>query len=386
MSWFLDGRDGLSQVSSDGFEEEFWPTGSRLDVAAMKAAAGSLVIDRTKGRPMKRSEPTKITKRSPACDALVRKWEGYHRELPDGGCEAYPDPGSDDGRPFTIGFGTTRYRAGDIYGRKEVRLGDRITADQAFAELAAELDYCEREVATRVTASLTQGMFDALVSFTYNLGWGGAKKQYDRVNTGKYEECAESFDLYVNGGNGKPLQGLINRRNEEEALFRKEPFPGGPVKPESSVARLTHNGALYQGGSWGGLLDMTLVIGDEEWSVASGARGAQNFRRPSDPRSVPGNLEPLPQGRYSLGDIQFAGGKDNYEGTHGAGLGPVWIPLSAEFSDDRGSFGIHLDANSGSSPGSAGCVVLRDVADLKRLVAALRKFDPKTLIVDWNLS
>jgi GH24 family phage-related lysozyme (muramidase) len=400
MSWFLDGRDGLSQVSSDGFEEEFWPTGSRLDIAAMKAAAGSLVIDRTKGRPMKRAEPTTITKRSPAADALAKRWEGYHKALPDGRCTAYPDVLNTKpprtrtgwGKPWTIGFGTIEYRKfGEQFGRTQVREGDVITREQAEIEMDAELDWCEAALAERLgDTPMTQPMFDAMVSFVYNLGIGfidedgepkGAYLQIERLRAREYEDCATMFDAYVNGG----VQGLINRRNEEEALFRSQPFPSSPEKPETSIAALRPISGVMHSGAWAGLRALSLLIGDQEFSVASGARGAQNFRRPQDPRSVPGNLEPLPQGRYSIGDIQWASGKDSYEGTHGAGLGPVWIPLSAEFSDDRGSFGIHLDQNIGTSPGSAGCVVCRDLSDLKRLVAALRKHDPSTLSVEWGL-
>jgi len=33
-------------------------------------------------------------KRSSACDTLVRKWEGYHKRLPNDSCEAYADVAS----------------------------------------------------------------------------------------------------------------------------------------------------------------------------------------------------------------------------------------------------------------------------------------------------
>jgi hypothetical protein len=155
---------------------------------------------------------------------------------------------------------------------------------------------------------------------------------------------------------------------------------------DASVATLRCIEGLFYEGDWAGLKVLNLGIGSDTFRVASGARGRQTLRKPSDPRSTPGNLEPIPQGRYHIGNIMFANGKDNYEGSWGNGLGPVWIGLDADFSDDRGAFGIHLDSNIGASPGSAGCVVVRDVPELKRLAAALRKHDPKTLIVDWKLS
>jgi lysozyme len=397
--------------------------------------------------------------RSPACDALVRKWEGYHRKRPDGSCEAYPDP--DPKGPVTIGFGTTKYNVVHRFGRKEVKLGDVLTREEAELELQWELDECEDALKTLIKAPVTQAMFDAMVSFAFNCGIGGSRLQIERINAGKYEEAAKSFDLYVNGASKKPLPGLVNRRNDEEALFRSQGLnptiahpkkvtwwefyrtESGPVlvgydgatavvhitgtqvfdvisalegaletaktytvappgkqipilqaptppRPEPAPAkggeaRLVRTGAEHKG-AWAGLQALELTIGDKTFSVSSGARGCQHFRRPQDPRSVPGNLEPLPQGRYRIADISWARGKDNYEGTHGAGLGPVWVALDAEFSDDRGAFGFHLDANIGGAPGSAGCVVFRDLTDLKEFVAALRKFDPKVLVVDWGIS
>jgi len=445
-------------------------------------------------------------KRSNACDILVRRWEGYHKRLSNDSCEAYPDVAT-GGEPWTIGYGTTYYqRAGKVkYGRTKVRHGDVLTRAQAEDELDAELDQVETELAKAITAPVTQSMFDALCSFAFNLGLAGSAKQIERINARAYEECARSFDLYINA-NGRPFQGLINRRNEEEALFRKDglnpsvsipaqqtpidvpvstqgrpyspcpvPLPwnmtlapttvayglstGSPVyhlqcaliglgylkgpadastmvgdvfnehvefavkrfqrnwfededagdgivgpqtraaiekaltrarEPQApvdgSVATLKCIEGLWHEGAWSGLKVLNLGIGSETFRVASGARGAQTLRRPQDPRSVPGNLEPIPQGRYRIGPIEFANGKDNYEGSWGAGLGPVWVGLDAGFSDDRGAFGIHQDHNIGGAPGSAGCVVVRDVADLKRFVAALRKHDAKTLVVDWGLA
>lgn len=160
--------------------------------------------------------------------------------------------------------------------------------------------------------------------------------------------------------------------------------PTPPVKVAGEVATLRRIEGQSFEGEWAGLAVLNLGIGSQTFRVASGARGAQAFRKPADPRSVPGCLEPIPEGRYSIGDIEFAGGKDNYEASWGAGLGPVWVPINATFADDRSAFGFHLDSNSSVAGGSAGCVVFRDMADLKRFVAALRKHDPRILVVDWS--
>jgi len=123
----------------------------------------------------------------------------------------------------------------------------------------------------------------------------------------------------------------------------------------------------------------------EELLVVSGAPGRQGFRRGQDSRA--GSLEPLPEGRYRVGDIEWKGGKDVYAGSWGAGLGPVWVGIEYEAPGitARSALGIHLDENQGSSPGTAGCVGIRSMDELKRLVSLLRKHDPKLLFVDWKL-
>ena len=122
--------------------------------------------------------------------------------------------------------------------------------------------------------------------------------------------------------------------------------------------------------------------------VISGAPNHQYFRVPEDPASYTGNLEPLPQGHYTIGDIQWAGGKDNYTAVHahsGNGLGPIFVPLIKNFIDDRDAFGFHMDWNRESAPGSAGCVCPGTLDDLQTLVALLRRYDPRDLFVDWGI-
>lgn len=177
--------------------------------------------------------PGKKLARTGAADAIAKKWEGYHKRLPDGRCAAYPDV-AHGWRVATIGYGTTFYSAAALrkFGRKEVRQGDILTEAEAMSEFDAELDMVEAGLAKRLAGvPVTQGMFDAMCSFVFNLGFGGrdvdtgktngAFLQIERLRQRKYAECAASFDLYINA-NGRPYQGLINRRNDEEALFRRD--------------------------------------------------------------------------------------------------------------------------------------------------------------------
>jgi len=111
---------------------------------------------------------------------------------------------------WTIGYGHT---AG-------VQPGDNIIAEQADAFLRQDITESERNVGRYVTAPLTQGQFDALVSFVFNLGAGNLHSStlLKKLNAGDYSGAAEEFPRWVNAG-GKKLPGLVQRREAEKALF-----------------------------------------------------------------------------------------------------------------------------------------------------------------------
>ncbi|HIC59050.1 MAG TPA: hypothetical protein EYO71_03100 [Rhodospirillales bacterium] len=72
-----------------------------------------------------------------------------------------------------------------------------------------------------ITAQLSDDMFSALCSWTYNLGTGALQRSSLRrlyLNDGRYEEAADEFLRWV-FCNGRRLRGLILRRNDERALF-----------------------------------------------------------------------------------------------------------------------------------------------------------------------
>ena len=75
---------------------------------------------------------------------LIGDFEGYARKLPNGDCEAYPDPGT-GGAPWTIGYGATT----DFDG-KPIKPGTRWTHKQAIDRKAMHL----REFEAHVTKAL----------------------------------------------------------------------------------------------------------------------------------------------------------------------------------------------------------------------------------------
>jgi lysozyme len=89
--------------------------------------------------------------------------------------------------------------------------------------LAKDVYRFERGVERYVSAKLTQGMFDALVSFSFNLGLGTLQRSSlrQKINRGDYEG-AKKVLLKYNKAGGKVLKGLDLRRKDEAALFNKQ--------------------------------------------------------------------------------------------------------------------------------------------------------------------
>ncbi len=113
---------------------------------------------------------------------------------------------------LTVGYGHT---GSDVYS------GQAITEQQAEDLLRTDLQRFEKDVKNTILPALTQHEFDAIVSFTYNVGSGAlAESTFTRrMNNGENkEQCfREEFPKWVNGNNG-PLPGLVRRREAEIKL------------------------------------------------------------------------------------------------------------------------------------------------------------------------
>jgi lysozyme len=92
--------------------------------------------------------------------------------------------------------------------------------DEVNAILRADLQRFERGVHIYCPVNLTQGMFDGLVSFSFNVGLGTLQRSTlrQKVLRGDKEGAAEELLKYCMAG-GKVLRGLQNRRIDERALF-----------------------------------------------------------------------------------------------------------------------------------------------------------------------
>ena len=95
------------------------------------------------------------------------------------------------------------------------------TQEEVDNILARDLARFERGVARLCPAAVNnQGHFDALVSFSFNVGLGNLQNSGLRFkyNRGEYDFAANEFLKWTKAG-GKVLPGLVKRRNDERVLF-----------------------------------------------------------------------------------------------------------------------------------------------------------------------
>lgn len=152
--------------------------------------------------PSKVAQPTRTSARG---QALLHQFEGFR-------ADAYLDSVG----VWTIGYGTT------ISGGTKVQKGDRVTRAEAERLFQTDLERFEKSVRTLVKVPINQNQFDALVSFTYNVGVNALRTStlLRYLNAGRYDEAADQF-LRWNKGGGRVIQGLANRRKVERALFKE---------------------------------------------------------------------------------------------------------------------------------------------------------------------
>jgi len=96
-----------------------------------------------------------------------------------------------------------------------------LAMDEVDAILAQDLARFERGVARLCPAALgNQGIFDALVSFSFNVGLGNLQRSGLRMKTnrGDFDEAADEFLKWTKAA-GRVLPGLVKRRNDERAMF-----------------------------------------------------------------------------------------------------------------------------------------------------------------------
>lgn len=142
----------------------------------------------------------------------VKRWEGIK-------LTAYPDPGSKNGEPWTVGYGHTSD------GHLKVTRGLTITPKQAEDALAYDLNETAAAVDGLVKVELSDNQFGALVSFAFNVGLGafGKSTLLSKLNKGNYAAVPAELARWTRN-DGRIMQGLVNRRAAEAGLWAKGEF------------------------------------------------------------------------------------------------------------------------------------------------------------------
>lgn len=111
---------------------------------------------------------------------------------------------------LTIGYGHTSH----------VYEGQTCTQEMADVWLRIDIATAEHAVNRLVCVKLTQGEFDALVDFTFNVGVGAFSNStlIHLLNHGDYKDAANEFEKWDYCG-GVVLAGLLRRRLAEKAVF-----------------------------------------------------------------------------------------------------------------------------------------------------------------------
>lgn len=137
---------------------------------------------------------------------LIKRFEGFEPEI-------YLDAA---GLP-TIGYGHL------------IRKGEHKMFENGISEAAGEallikdVLLAEQAVCRLINVPLTDGQFDALVSFIFNLGSAALQRSTLRrkVNREEHDEVPEQLMRWVWAG-GRKLRGLVRRRDAEAELYGQD--------------------------------------------------------------------------------------------------------------------------------------------------------------------
>ncbi|MDW8136260.1 MAG: lysozyme [Thermodesulfobacterium sp.] len=137
------------------------------------------------------------------CLELVKKFEGFSPKI-------YVCPA---GYP-TIGYGHV------VTPEEREKFKNGITEEEAEELLRQDLLKFAKAIKPLIKVPIHPYMFDALLSFTFNVGVYAFKASTLRrkVNAKEWQEAADQFLRWVYAG-GRKLPGLVRRRQEERKLF-----------------------------------------------------------------------------------------------------------------------------------------------------------------------
>lgn len=168
---------------------------------------------------------------------IVKRWEGLK-------LKAYKDVVG----IVTIGYGTTAAAGVGI----TPRLGMTITQAEAEWYLERALSKFAEKIRPKITAPINDNEWAAFLSLAYNIGPTGFARSsaLRHFNNGDKARASKSILLWNKAG-GRKLQGLVNRRADEQALFLTPLATTTPATPQTPPA----------GGIWAAIVAFIASLG-----------------------------------------------------------------------------------------------------------------------------
>lgn len=163
-----------------------------------------------------RREPPSRRQVSSRGAAAVEHFEGWRDH-----------PYNDSEGNATIGYGHLLHH-GPVTSTDIAKWG-HIPRSEGKRLLLADMAEAIRAVKRSVKVPLTQGQFDALVSFTFNIGPAGLAESQalQDLNLGHYGKVPSDFLHWDHDSRGNVVPGLYRRRREEGEMFAHGRYPGG---------------------------------------------------------------------------------------------------------------------------------------------------------------
>lgn len=145
---------------------------------------------------------------------LIKRFEGFSHTI-------YTCPA---GYP-TIGHGHV------VVAHEQDQFAAGVTQAEATELLRKDVRIAERAVLRLISVPLTDGQFDALVSFTFNLGNGALQSSTLRrkVNRGDHDSVPAELMKWVWAA-GKRLPGLVRRRRAEALAYSSGSHVGAAMR------------------------------------------------------------------------------------------------------------------------------------------------------------
>ena len=131
------------------------------------------------------------------------------------------------GKPYYCPAGYLTIGYGHVINETEKDTLTYVNEEEAEELLKRDLIKYEKTVLRLINVPLTDGMFDSLVSFTFNLGGGALQRSTlrQKLNREEYQNAADEFPKWCLINGGKKSIGLLRRRLIERDVFLYGNYP-----------------------------------------------------------------------------------------------------------------------------------------------------------------